>query len=242
MRFTLALAVAASASTMLAAPPTAASAPSADKRALAVEGAGPEYEEACRAFLAANASDATNGPTYAEAVPLLRKAADKAKDSQTKLRCLYLAAFSQLLAGDAKAADATAADALTLMPEAHPGHPAAARLAKLLRAADEAPPLGVAALSRLLGLSPETEGLLDDLHRLATAQARHRRRAEARWHKHAGIMARRITEWTEQEGLSDPDVADLRARMEARFRPRGYVDLTELENALVKASLDILTR
>lgn len=209
---------------------------------LALEGAGPEYQEACQAFLEAKASDASDRPTYGEVAALFRKVADTAKDGQTRLQCLFLAAVSQFLAGDAEAAGSTAGDALALLPEAHPQRLAAAKTAQLAVAGGGAPAPDVESLSRLLGLTGEADGLFRDLHRLAETRARHRHRVEARWQRHSATMVRRINEWAEQEELAGPDVADLHTRMAARFRPRGYVDLAELENALVEVSLDILTK
>lgn len=236
------------ASTLLAAALTTAAAKDTDANAtaltladLTVPGASQEYVEACSVFLQAKATD-HGKVTYTQAAAALRVVSKSVTHPQLKVRCLFLLTLSELLAGnDAKAAGA-AREALETAQAAGLQMPELAPLRDAASAAESSGTFGAATLAAALALDDHGARLIADLARLQRGRERCRAKLERRWQRHKSAMEKLVAEWARDEGLSAGDAEQLRTKLERKYRPKGAVDLTAIEDELVRFSLDLLLK
>lgn len=225
---------------------TAASQPGDADRTLTiedlwVEGADPGYREACELFLKAKVSDHGKA-RYGDAVAALRKASQGATSPEVKLRCLFLIAFSHLLEGQGAQALAACREARVVAGKAPDWQALAAKLEKVETEIKIGKLSNLGAVSTSLGLGKEAAGLIGDLARLHEARRRYEEKLERRWQRHEQAMEAVVAEWSRSEGLTPEQTNRLRAALRGKYRPKGFVILSEVEDVLVKFSLDELTK
>jgi len=206
-----------------------------------IEGAGRAYREACELFLKAKVSD-HGKDRYGPAVAALRNASQATTSPEVKLRCLFLIAFSHLLEGqeaDALAACREAREVATKVP----GREAlAAKLEKVETEIKGGALSDLSAICKSLGLDEDAAGLVADLARLHAGRCRYREKLERRWRRHEKMMEAVIVKWSQAEGLTPDQTSRLRTTLRNKYRPKGFVILSEVEDALVKLSLDELVK
>ena len=205
-----------------------------------VEGADQAYRGACELFLKAKVSDHGKA-RYGPAVAALRKASHTAAP-EVKLRCLSLIAFSHLLEGHDTEALAACHEA-RMVASKTPGREAlAAKLAQIETEVKSGKLGSPGAVCTALGLDQDTADLVDDLTRLHEGRRRYEEKLARRWQRHEQAMEAVIAKWSKSEGLTREQANRLRASLRSKYRPKGFVDLSEVEDALIKFSLDELVK
>ena len=206
-----------------------------------VEGAAPAYREACELFLKAKVSDHGKA-RYPDAIAALRKASRVGAASEVKLRCLFLIAFSHLLEGQDAKALAPCREA-RLVAGKTPGKEALAAKLEKVEAEITNGKLGdPSAICASLGLGEGAADLIGDLTRLRAGRRRYEEKLERRWRRHEEAMEAVIAKWSRSEGLTPEQTNRLRSALRNKYRPKGFVILSEVEDVLVKFSLDELVK
>ena len=208
---------------------------------LVVKGASQAYREACELFLKAKVSDHGNA-RYGNAIAALRKANRTATSPEVKLRCLFLIAFSHFLEGQGAQALAACREARAVAGDVPDWRALATKLKEVESEIKSGKLSDSSTISSFLGLSKDASGLTADLARLREGRRRYEQKRERRWRRHEQAMEGVITKWSRSEGLNPDQTARLRATLRRKYRPRGFVVLSEVEDVLVKFSLDELTK
>ena len=224
-----------------AAVPAAGAATTLGVEDLWVEGACLAYRKACELFLKAKVSDHGKA-RYGAAIVALRKATQAAALPEVKLRCLFLIAFSHMLEGQCAQALAACREARAVASKAPKWKALAAKLEKVEAEIQSGKLSNAGAIGASLGLGQEAAGLIRDLARLQAGRRRYEEKLERRWRRHERAMDGVIGEWSRAEGLTGEQTGRLRAELRRKYRPKGFVVLSEVEDALVKFSLDELTK
>lgn len=206
-----------------------------------IEGADQAFREACELFLKAKVSDRGEA-RYRNAVAALRKANQTATSPEVKLRCLFLIAFSHLLEGQDAEALAACREARVVAAKT-PGQEALAAKLEAVETEIRSGTLSdAAALCTSLGLGKEAAGLVGDLARLHEGRRRYEQKLNRRWQRHEQAMEAVIVKWSRSEGLTPDQTNRLRTSLRSKYRPKGFVIMSEVEDALVKFSLDELVK
>ena len=205
-----------------------------------IKGADQAYREACELFLKAKVSDHGKA-RYRTAVAALRKVSQAAAP-EVRLRCLLLVAFSHLLEGQAADALAACREARMAANKA-PGREAlATKLGDVEMEIKDGKLTDLDAVCTSLGLDNEAAGLVGDLARLQAGRRRYEEKLERRWRRHEEAMEAVIAKWSRSEGLTREQTDRLRASLRSKYRPKGFVNLSEVEDASIKFSLDELVK